>query len=307
MTLSIQIPKKYIIPNLTRMELPYIQDIAGDTKETPVAPFAKAKEKNIIACTRKIYRQDKLMQANIYDYQVSDGKALCSEKLCTKYRETQYEYITDKNGRLLKIVISRSNGHQDSESHRKWIKQVTTFSNGYLTSIQYPNAKTITTFQFSKKSKSIYAKTINEKENEIVQRWEEYDIWNRLVSQKCIRHAKDNPAKIYDFDSYSYVYRDNCTANNQILYVLGMIHLGGDMHSIRIVYSDYDEHGNWRTKHIYEYAPDSYNKETLKYVEKRVIAYRNEDIQSVIEAYEEAAYFLDLEQYNDSTYSEDLF
>ena len=289
------------------MELPYIQDIAGDKTETPVAPFAQTKAKNIIACTRKIYRQDKLMQANIYDYQASDGKALCSEKLCTKYRETQYEYITDKNGRLLKIVISRSNGHQDSESHRKWIKQVTTFSNGYLTSIQYPNAKTITTFQFSKKSKSIYAKTINEKENEIEQRWEEYDIWNRLVSQKCIRHAKDNPAEIYKFDSYSYVYRDNYTPNNQILYILGMIHLGGDMHSIRVVYSDYDEHGNWRTKHIYEYDPDSYNKENLKYIEQRVIAYCNEAMQSVTEAYDEAAYYLNLEQYNDSTYSEDLF
>ena len=272
------------------MELPYIQDIVGDKKETPVAPFAKAKEKNIIAYTRRIYRQGKLMQANIYDYQASNGNALCSEKSCTKYGETKYECITDKNGRLLKIVISRSNGNQFTESHRKWIKQVTTFSNGYLTSIQYPNAK-----------------TINEKENEIVQRWEEYDIWNRLVSQKYIRHAKDNPAEIYDFDSYSYVYRDNYTPNNQILYILGMIHLGGDMHSIRVVYSDYDEHGNWRTKHIYEYAPDSYNKETLQYVEKRVIAYRNEDIQSVIEAYEEAAYFLDLEQYNDSTYCEDLF
>ena len=289
------------------MELPYIQDIAGDKSETPVAPFAKAKEKNIIACTRRIYRQDKLMQANIYDYQASDGKALCSEKLCTKHGETKYEYITEKKGRLLKIVISRSNGNQFTDSHRKWIKQVTTFSNGYLTSIQYPNDKAITTFQFSNKSKSIYAKTINEKENEIVQRWEEYDIWNRLVSQKCIRHAKDNPAEIYEFDSYSYTYIDNYTSNNHILYILGMIHLGGDMHSIRVVYSDYDEHGNWRTKHIYEYNPDSYNKENLKYVEKRVIAYRNEDIQSVIESYEEAAYFLDLEQYNDSTYSEDLF
>ena len=247
------------------MGLPYIQDIVGDKKETPVAPFAQAKEKNIIAYTRRIYRQGKLMQANFYDYQASDGKALCSEKLCTKYRETKYEYITDKNGRLLKIVISRSNGHQDSESHRKWIKQVTTFSNGYLTSIQYPNAKTITTFQFSKKSKSIYAKTINEKENEIEQRWEEYDLWNRLVSQKCIRHAKDNPAEIYEFDSYSYIYQDNLSPNNHISHVLGMIHLGDDMHSIRVVYSDYDEHGNWRTKHIYEYDPDSYNKETLKY------------------------------------------
>lgn len=289
------------------MELSYIQDIAGDKTETPVAPFAQAKEKNIIAYTRKIYRQDKLMQANIYDYQASNGKALCSEKLCTKYRETKYEYITDKNGRLLKIVISRSNGNQFTESHRKWIKQVTTFSNGYLTSIQYPNAKTITTFQFSNKSKSIYAKTINEKENEIVQRWEEYDIWNRLVSQKYIRHAKDNPAEIYEFDSYSYIYQDNLSPNNHISHVLGMIHLGDDMHSIRVVYSDYDEHGNWRKKHIYEYDPDSYNKENLKYIEQRVIAYCNEDMQSVTEAYDEAAYYLNLEQYNDSTYSEDLF
>ena len=28
------------------MELPYIQDIVGDKKETPVAPFAKAREKS---------------------------------------------------------------------------------------------------------------------------------------------------------------------------------------------------------------------------------------------------------------------
>ena len=161
------------------MELPYIQDIVGDKKETPVAPFAKARDKNIVACTRRIYRQDKLMQANIYDYQASDGNALCSEKLCTKYRETKYEYITDNKGRLLQIITTHSNGNQDTETRRKWIKQVTTFSNGYLTCIQYPNAKTITTVQFSKKSKSIYAKTINEKENEIEQRWEEYDIWNR--------------------------------------------------------------------------------------------------------------------------------
>ena len=289
------------------MELPYIQDIAGDKTETPVAPFAKAREKNIIAYTRRIYRQGKLMQANIYDYQASNGNALCSEKSCTKYGETKYDCITDKNGRLLKIVISRSNGNQFTESHRKWIKQVTTFSNGYLTCIQYPNAKTITTFQFSKKSKSIYAKTINEKENEIEQRWEEYDIWNRLVSQKYIRHAKDNPAEIYEFDSYSYIYQDNLSPNNHISHVLGMIHLAGNMHSMRVVYFDYDKHGNWQTKHIYEYDPDSYNKETLKYVEKRVIAYRNEDIQSVIESYEEAAYLLDLEQYNDSTCCEDLF
>ena len=78
------------------MELPHIQDIVGDKTETPIAPFAQAKEKNIIACTRKIYRQDRLMQANIYDYQASDGKALCSEKLCTKHGETKYEYITEK-------------------------------------------------------------------------------------------------------------------------------------------------------------------------------------------------------------------
>ena len=289
------------------MELPYIQDIVGDKTETPVAPFAKAKEKNIIACTRRIYRQDKLMQANIYDYQASNGNALCSEKSCSKYGETKYECITDKNGGLLKIVISRSNGNQFTESHRKWIKQVTTFSNGYLTSIQYPNAKTIPTFQFSKKSKSIYAKTINEKENEIEQRWEQYDVWNRLVSQKYIKHAKDNPAEIYEFDSYSYIYQDNLSPNNHISHVLGMIHLAGNMHSMRVVYFDYDKHGNWRTKHIYEYDSDSYNKETLKYVEKRVIAYRNEDMQSVTEAYDEAAYYLNLEQYNDSTYSEDLF
>lgn len=27
------------------MEIPYIQDIVGDKKETPVAPFAEAREK----------------------------------------------------------------------------------------------------------------------------------------------------------------------------------------------------------------------------------------------------------------------
>ena len=28
------------------MELPYMQDIVGDKKETPIAPFAKAREKS---------------------------------------------------------------------------------------------------------------------------------------------------------------------------------------------------------------------------------------------------------------------
>lgn len=30
------------------MELPYIQDIVGDRKETPVAPFAKTREKTLL-------------------------------------------------------------------------------------------------------------------------------------------------------------------------------------------------------------------------------------------------------------------
>ena len=30
------------------MELPYIQDIAGDKTETPVAPFAKARETTLL-------------------------------------------------------------------------------------------------------------------------------------------------------------------------------------------------------------------------------------------------------------------
>ena len=282
------------------MLLPYIQDIVGDEKETPIAPFAKSKEKKILAYTRRIYKQDTLTQATLYDYQASEGKALCSEKLCTKYRETNYEYVRDQKGRLLKIVTTRSDGDPETFSLRKWLKQVTTFSNGYLTSIQYPNAKTIKTVQFSKKSKSIYAKIISEKENEIEQYWEKYDDWNRLVSQKYIRHAKDNPAEIYEFESYSYVYRDNYTANNHISHALGMIYFGGNMVSVRYVYSDYDEHGNWRTKHVYEYNPINDSREALKYIEKRVIAYHNEDMQSVLESYEEAAYLLDLEQYSDS-------
>ena len=37
------------------MLLPYIQHIVGDEKETPIAPFAEAKEKNIIECPRRTY------------------------------------------------------------------------------------------------------------------------------------------------------------------------------------------------------------------------------------------------------------
>ena len=37
------------------MLLPCIQYIVGDEKETPIVPFAEAKEKNIIECTRRIY------------------------------------------------------------------------------------------------------------------------------------------------------------------------------------------------------------------------------------------------------------
>lgn len=38
------------------MELPYIQDIAGDKKETPVAPFAKARKRYCIY-RQTIYQQ----------------------------------------------------------------------------------------------------------------------------------------------------------------------------------------------------------------------------------------------------------
>ena len=292
------------------MELPYIQDIAGDKTETPVAPFAKARDKNIVAYVIKQYKNSELEGACLHYYDES-GKEIIRGHTCARRFESYFENVLNECGQIVEHRSKNCHGHRPEVVINlrkwKWHKKVTTFSNGYLTSIQYPNAKAITTFQFSNKSKSIYAKTINEKENEIEQRWEQYDVWNRLVSQKYIRHAKDNPAEIYEFDSYSYIYQDNLSPNNHISHVLGMIHLADNMHSMRVVYFDYDKHGNWRTKHIYEYDPDSYNKEILKYVEKRVIAYRNEDMQSVTEAYDEAAYYLNLEQYNDSTYSEDYF
>ena len=50
------------------MELPYIQDIAGDKKETPVAPFAKAREKSIVAYVIKRYKNDKLVAACLHYY-----------------------------------------------------------------------------------------------------------------------------------------------------------------------------------------------------------------------------------------------
>ena len=53
------------------MELSYIQDIAGDKTETPVAPFAKAREKSIVAYVIKRYKNNELESVCLHYYDES--------------------------------------------------------------------------------------------------------------------------------------------------------------------------------------------------------------------------------------------
>lgn len=282
------------------MEISYIQDIVGNKKEVPVAPFAKTEKKNILAFTRKVYKNNALMQVNIYDYQAFGGKALCSSKSYTKYGETNCKFVRDKKGRLLKIVYLCLDGKTEISSRRRWLKQENTITKGYLTSIIYPNAKVSRSIKFSKRNKCIYLETINEKNNSIAQHWEKYDEFNRISVQQFIEYTKNNPAEINTFESFTYYYEDYGKKDSLISECIGTILLGGHIIYIRDVFSNYDEHGNWRTMHRYKCDPASNNNEELQYIEERVIAYRSKDIQSVIDAYDEAAYYLDLEQYDDS-------
>lgn len=57
------------------MELPYIQDVVGDKTETPVAPFAKARDKNIVAYVIKQYKNSELEGACLHYYDES-GKEI---------------------------------------------------------------------------------------------------------------------------------------------------------------------------------------------------------------------------------------
>ena len=64
------------------------------------------------------------------------------------------------------------------------------------------------------------------------------------------------------------------------------------------MFSNYDDYGNWRTRHRYELNQDLV--EELKYIEKREIAYTKDELEKVNDAYEEAAFELNLDEYIDN-------
>ena len=280
------------------MVLYYLQDSVGE--DTPIAPFAKATPTNILAYTLKIYRNDKLRQVNHYDFVAANGKHLCRTRTCTRSREHESEYIRNKQGILTKIVTTHTNGKQEVSSLRRLIKREDTYTDGYLTCRYYPNAKLTKTFKFSKDDNTVYSEMIDLKENEITQYWEKYDWAGRKAFQLYIRHDKDNPVNVFDYESTTYFYEDYDDKDSHLSHAIGMIRLGSIVKSTRDVFSDYDEHGNWRTKHHYEMNHEFDSEEKLKNIEKREIAYTKDELEKVNDAYEEAAFGLNLDEYIDN-------
>ena len=82
--------------------------------------------------------------------------------------------------------------------------------------------------------------------------------------------------------------------------MIGMIRLEDYVRSTRDVFSDYDDHGNWRTRHRYEFHHEFDSEEQLHSIEKRVIAYTEEELAMVEDAYGEAAFELNLDEYIDN-------
>ena len=277
------------------MILYYIQDSVG--ADTPIAPFAKATPTNILAYTLKIYRNDELRQVNHYDYIAAQGKHLCRTKTCTRSLEYESEYVRNKHGILTKVVTTYTNGEQEVHNFRGTVKREDTFVKGYLASRYHPNAKLTKTFKFSK-HREVYCEIVDLKENQVTQFWEKYDWAGRRESMLYIRSSKKNPANIMEFESYTYFYMHNNMKDSRLSSVVGLIRLGDSVRSTRDVFSNYDDYGNWRTRHRYELNQDLV--EELKYIEKREIAYTKDELEKVNDAYEEAAFELNLDEYIDN-------
>ena len=274
------------------MELPYIQDIAGDKTETPVAPFAKAREKSVVAYVIKRYKNNELEYVCLHYYDES-GKEIIKGYTCTRDHESSFENILDKQGRRVEHRAKNSRGQEIVMSHRKWIKHVDTFKDGYLASRLYPKAKYLATYKFSLKNACIYAECIDEEYEEMIQHWEQYDYFHRISKQHYIRFAKDNPADIREHKSCTYFYEDYENKDSRLSHCVAMISCMGLCEFIREEYLDYDEHGYWRKMHRYMLIDDT---EELDYIEIREIAYSKEDIPKLEDSFAETEYYLNIDQ-----------
>ena len=278
------------------MEIPYIQDIVGDKKETPVAPFAKTRKKNIIAYVIKRYRNNELEYVCLHYYD-ENGRKIIRGNTCARNYKSSFENILDKHGRQVEYRAKTSQGNEMVKSLRKWIKHVDTFKDGYLASRSYPKAKCIKTYKFSKRNACIYAECIDEQQEEIIQHWEQYDCFYRISKQYYIIFAKDNPADIRKCESCTYFYENYDDKDSQLSHCVAMKSCIGLCDVLRKEYLDYDNHGNWLRMHEYKLINDT---KELQFIEIREIAYSKEDVSKLEESYNEVANHLYLERYNDS-------
>ena len=199
----------------------------------------------------------------------------------------------DKEGR--RVVEHRSKNSRGDEfvrSHRKWIKHVDTFKDGYIASRSYPKAKYLETYKFSLEKACIYAECIDEQQEEIIQHWEQYDYFHRISKQHYIRFAKDNPADIRKLESCTYFYEDFQDKDSRLSHCVAVISCIGLCDYIREEYLDYDEHGYWQKMRRYELID---NTEELDYIEIREIAYSKEDIPKLEDSFAETEYYLNID------------
>lgn len=280
------------------MELPYIQDIIGDEKETPIAPFAKAREKNIVAYVMKRYKNDKLVAACLHYYN-EDGKHIFKGHTCSNWWESSFENIFDKNGQQIEQRCKTSRGEEKVYKRRKLGKKIDTFREGYLSSRFYPRAKLLETFCFSEERGCIYYESIDDKQYEVIKIREAYDSKNRILSLHYIWHAKDNPAEVYDQYTKTYYYPEDYEEDQNLSHVICTRKLGADIVTYKNVLSDHDDHGNWRTKHYYEVIQGVESRDDLIHIEKQEIAYSHEDLQKLEDSYAEAVYYINTHEYDD--------
>ena len=277
------------------MELPYIQDIVGDKEESPVAPFAKAREKSVVAYVIKRYKNNELESVYLHYYDES-GEEIIKGHTCTRNHKSSFENILDKQGRrVVEHRSKNSRGDKIVRSHRKWINHVDTLKDGYLASRLYPKAKYLETYKFSLEKACIYAECIDEQQKETIQHWEQYDDFRRIAKQHYIRFAKDNPADIRAHESCTYCYEDYQDRGSRISHCIATISCIGLCDFIREEYLDYDEHGYWRKMRRYMLIDDT---EELDYIEIREIAYSKEDIPKLEASFAEAEYYLNIDEYD---------
>ena len=234
-------------------------------------------------------------------YYDESGREIIKGYTCARDHESSFENILDKQGRRVEHRAKNSQGDEIVRSHRKWIKHVDTFKDGYIASRSYPKAKYLETYKFSTENACIYAECIDEEQEEMIQHWEQYDYFHRISKQHYIRFAKDNPADIRAHESCTYFYEDYENKDSRLSHCVAMISCMGLCEFIREEYLDYDEHGYWRKMRRYMLIDDT---EELDYIEIREIAYSKEDIPKLEDSFAEAEYYLNIDEYEvDSSFN----